>query len=323
MKPQILKFEEVFASLKKQPVQQRTSYAAMYSSWYGGITLDPNLMMIPIDDHGFHRGDAVFEAIKCANRKIYGLTQHLERMAHSASAIGLKLPHKTEEFASIAVETVRASGLNNAILRYYVSRGPGGFSPNPYESIGSQVYLVVTELKPPPAEKYLHGVSAKLSAYCVKEGFFATVKSCNYLQNVLMKKEAVDNGVDFTISHDEKGFIAEGATENFAIISAAGEFLIPEFARMLRGITVSRVMELAEPLIKTGELTGIRQACFRSEDVFQAREAMFFGTTLDCLPVTIFEGAKIGDGKVGPLAKAFQKVLLRDLTEGPLVTKID
>lgn len=41
--------------MEKQP------YPAMYSSVYGGIILDPALMVIPIDDHMVHRGHGVFD----------------------------------------------------------------------------------------------------------------------------------------------------------------------------------------------------------------------------------------------------------------------
>ncbi len=41
--------------MKKQP------YPAMYSSIFGGIILDPAMMVIPIDDHMVHRGHGVFD----------------------------------------------------------------------------------------------------------------------------------------------------------------------------------------------------------------------------------------------------------------------
>jgi len=43
------------------------NYYAMYSTVYGGVTTDPVLMTIPLDDHMVHRGDGVFEVFKCVN----------------------------------------------------------------------------------------------------------------------------------------------------------------------------------------------------------------------------------------------------------------
>lgn len=308
-----LKSEEIISDLVATSAGARGRYAAMYSSWYGGITRDVRLMMLPIDDHGFHRGDAVFEAIKMIDGRIYALDAHLERMARSAAMIGLTLPKSHSDLRAIAIETSRVSGLRDAILRYYVSRGPGSFSPNPYESIGAQVYLVVTELKPVAEEAYARGVSCKVSSFIAKQDFFANIKSCNYLTNVLMKKEAVDAGVDFTVSCDESGNLAEGATENFAIISRDRDFLVPGFERTLRGVTVTRAMELAVQLVKNGVLRGIRHAQISVNDVRDAREAMFLGTTLDCLPVTRFEGHAIGSATPGPVAKMLRELLKQDM----------
>jgi len=312
-----LKTEEVLQALNRHPARK---YAAMYSSWYGGIVTDPNLMMIPIDDHGFHRGDAVFEAAKAVNGKIYALDRHLDRMHVSASKIGLKMPGDLRE---IAIETTKAAGLKDCILRYYVSRGPGGFTTNPYETQGSQTYLVITPLTPPAPAKYENGVSAKTSAIKIKEGFFSTVKSCNYLPNVLMKKEAIDAGVDFTVSVDDEGVIAEGSTENFAIISKDGRFVVPSFERTLRGITLIRMMELALEKPELRKLvTAVEHGAIRQKDVLEAREAMFLGTTLDCIPCTSFDGKPIGSGKRGQIAAAFQKALLEDIESGPLSISI-
>ena len=41
--------------MKKKP------FPAMYSSVYGGIILDPAMMVLPIDDHMVHRGHGVFD----------------------------------------------------------------------------------------------------------------------------------------------------------------------------------------------------------------------------------------------------------------------
>lgn len=319
-------FDEAIAHVRSMESPARDSYLAMYSTWYGGVVRDPRLMLLPIDDHVVHRGDGVFEATKCLNGKIYALDRHLDRLMISADLIGLTPPHSKEEIRRICVETARISGAKDCMLRLYISRGPGGFTANPYESIGSQMYLVVTAFKPMAAEKYESGVRVKTSAHRVKEGVFATVKSCNYLQNVLMKKEAVDSGVDFTISQDENGNLAEGSTENFAIISEHGEFIVPRFDRILKGVTAIRMMELAESLMNEGALKGIlngvRNAHIKAEDVARAREALMLGTTLDALPVTMFDGQPIGDGKVGPVLRAFINAMKEDLATGPLVVSL-
>lgn len=318
-----LSFADVAKKLQESPHGQRCGYLAMYSSWLGGIVRDPQLMFVPVDDHIVHRGDGVFEAIKSVGGKVYGLDRHLERLYQSANKIGLVPPVGIAELKSICLQTARAAGKPDVMLRLFVSRGPGGFTTNPYECIGSQIYLVITAFQPLSEEKYQNGVTAKTSSIKVKEGFFANVKSCNYLPNVLMKKEAVDAGVDFAVSRDERGHVAEGSTENFAIISREGEFRIPAFDRILRGVTAVRMMELAEEAVRTRLITAVKNAPITETDVFEAREAMFLGTTLDVLPVTVFDGKKIGDGKVGPVCREFLRMIRADLATGAgMVTEL-
>jgi 4-amino-4-deoxychorismate lyase len=313
-------------TVREKNYPARETYGAMYSSWYGGIIKDPSWMMIPIDDHGFHRGDAVFEAIKCIDKKFYALDRHLERLQRSAEMIALNLPFTLLELRELAVATAKASSYIDLMLRLYVSRGPGAFTANPYDSIGTQVYMVATKFKSMSHDKYQNGVAAGLSRVAVKEGLFANVKSCNYLPNVMMKKEAVDRGLEFTVSEDENGFLAEGSTENLAIISEMGEFIVPGFARTLKGITVTRMMELAEQMLASGQLNSkvvsIKNANIKVEDVLKAREVMFFGTTLDCIAVTNFEGQSIGDGKPGPVARLFYERLKEDLAQGDLIISL-
>jgi 4-amino-4-deoxychorismate lyase len=318
----VLSQEEVFRRLRESPHAARSSYLAMYSSWLGGIVKDPQLMSVPIDDHIVHRGDGVFEAAKCIDGRIYGLDRHLDRLSLSAEKIGLQLPYSQVEIRRIIIETLKASGASTAMMRLYISRGPGGFTANPYESIGSQMYLVITPYKPVSAEKYERGVTVKISSIQVKEGFFSQVKSCNYLPNVLMKKESVDRGVDFTVNRETNGHLAESSTENFAIISRAGELLLPGFEKTLKGITAVRIMELAEALVRDGTLKAVRNAPITVENVLEAQEAMMIGTTLDCLPVTEFEGQKVGAGVVGPIAQSLLRLLREDMISGPLVIQL-
>jgi 4-amino-4-deoxychorismate lyase len=293
-----------------------SQYLAMYSSWYGGIIKNPEFMMVPIDDHVVHRGDGIFEAIKFSNRNVYALTPHLDRLWRSSEFITMKMPCSKSEMKDIILETIRAAGRDDGLIRLYVTRGPGGFTTNPYDSVGTQLYIVIATLKPLSKEKYQNGLTVKTSNMRVKESFFANLKSCNYLQNVLMKKEAVDWGVDFTVSLDENGNLAEGSTENFFILSSENEILIPKLDRILRGCTMMRVAELAQILVKTGQVKAVRHECFKKKDVLNAREAFMAGTTMDIMPVTKFDDQKIGSGKPGSVYEELHKALLSDIQSG-------
>ncbi len=299
-------------NLKVKDLPVWDNYYAFYSSWYGGIIKNPrHLLTIPLDDHGVHRGDGVFEALKTVNRKIYLLEAHLDRLKNSADKIGLKLPGSLKEIANIIVQTLEVAAQAETLIRVFVTRGPGSFTANPYDSALSQLYVVITKLTPPAFEKYADGVKVGRSKIPVKEGIMPQIKSCNYLTNVLMKKESVDHNLDFTISFDEKGFVAESATENLVIFDRNKVLTHPPLDRILKGTTMARVFELAR---KSGLQTAVRP--ITEADLIAATEIMMTGTTLDVLPVTHYDGHHISDGKVGPNAKSLLHLIEDDMKHG-------
>ena len=297
-----------------------TGYYAMYSSWLGGIVTDPVLMTIPIDDHLVHRGDGVFEAIKFTQGKIFALDEHLLRLERSSVFAQLKIPGGIAAVRAIVLRTTMVAARDDGIIRIYISRGPGGFSANPYESVAPQIYIAITAPALAMSAKRKTGCRSGRSSYTAKQGWFAAVKSCNYLQNALMKKEAIDAGLDFTLSLDDRGYIAEGSTENCAIVDHLGAFLYPSFRQALRGITLECAVEAATRLKVLGVVTDIREADISVEDIGRARELIFFGTTIDAMPAAMFDGHHIGEGKPGAVALAIQTDLEMQMSSGPRLT---
>jgi len=298
---------------KKMGRRFHEGYFAMYSSIYGGIVTDPALMVVPIDDHMVHRGDGIFEAFKSVNGKIYNMQAHLDRLKSSASALGLELPVTLEDTGRRVVETVRAGGRQDCLIRLYVSRGPGSFDPDPYSCPESQLYVVITRLPEPFMEKHPTGATVKTSTIPPKTPFFARVKSCNYLNNVLMKKEAVDAGVDFVVAFSSEGFLLEGATANVGIVTARRALAFPKPKGILRGTTMTRIMVLAGSLIESGELTGAGFADISRNDTLDAMEILITGTTLDLIMGREFDGRAIGNGEPGPVYEKLRAFLTDDM----------
>lgn len=312
----ILNEKQIFENLELQKNPFFAEYYAFYSSWFGGIVTNPRMMLLPIDDHMVHRGDGVFEAIKVVKRSVYLLDEHLHRLLHSAERIELKSSLQFDDMKQVILETLRVANQNDAFIRAYLSRGPGNFSVNPYDSIAAQFYVVITKLKLLSEEKYARGVKIGKSAIPGKDSWMAQVKSCNYLPNVMMKKESVDRDLDFVVSIDEKGFITEGPTENIMIVDAKGILVHPGFDYILKGITMTRASELAR---ENKIMTMAKPISL--EDLLSAREVMMSGTTLDLLPVVEFEDRKIGDGKPGPVTRKLRELILEDINVGPRRTQ--
>jgi branched-subunit amino acid aminotransferase/4-amino-4-deoxychorismate lyase len=302
---------ESWARAMRRPYHDR--YLAMYSSFLGGLVTDPALMFVPLDDHMTHRGDAVFEAFKCVGGSLYNLQAHLARLEHSMAEVSLKPPVSVAVLRDLAIETVRAGGQRDCDVRLFVSRGPGSFSPNPYDCPESQVYIVALRSKGSFMSAHPAGARGGSSRVPQKGPFFSRIKSVNYLPNVLMKKEAVDHGVDFVAAFDERGMLTEGATENVGLVTRDRRLLFPHIETILAGTTMLRVMELARGLVGDG---GIREAAFDDvprDAVPRAAELLVVGTTWDVTSAVEFDGVAIGDGKPGPVGRELNRRLVDDI----------
>lgn len=315
--PTILTEDQAIARLKALERPWAGDYLVMYSSWLGGMVREPWLMQVPLDDHMVHRGDGVFEMCKCVQGRIYQLDRHLLRLSGSAQAIQLTLPTDLGALKRLVVAVTRAGGQPQCAVRVYVSRGPGGFTTNPFECPQPGVYIMVSHLHHPPQSAYDNGVRLGVSHVPIKSGFFASVKTCNYLPNVLLKREALTRGWDYGLGLDEDGYLAEGSTENVGLVDQQGRLLLPTPDHILEGTTVRRATELAAELVGRGVLAGVEHRPLSRQDLDQAREVMLFGTTLDVLPVTRLEGLPVADGRPGPVAKGLLELMRRDILHNP------
>ena len=287
--------EDAFARLK---VREQSAYLGFYSSWLGGFFSESWAMTVPLDDHGFHRGDGVFEAVRIFRRGYIDLDAHVARLHRSAGLIGLTVPG---DVRAICLKLATLCNADEGVLRLYVTRGPGSFSPNPAESVGAQIYAAITTIKPPSARMYEEGCRAMISTVPAKEPAYARIKSLNYLQNVMMKKECVERGFDLSVCFDDEGRLCEGATENILIVSASGRVVVPPFDYTLPGTTVKGVMELAGGV---DGVTGVEQRDLTREDLAKAREVAFVGTTLGVLPVGVLDDRALG---AGPIARELHR----------------
>lgn len=282
---------------------------AFYEHRVGMICTDPSAMLMPWDDHLVHRGDGVFEAMKFVNGKLYQLDPHIDRMKRSSASIYLEPPCSWEELRELILEVCRAGGRDSGMLRVFLGRGPGGFGVYPSECPETSLYVVAADLQTPSEEVYEKGVTAFKTSIPAKQSYLATIKSIDYLPNVLMKREAQEKGYDYPFCFDDHEFLAEGATENVCIVNRDGKMFIPEFTNSLAGTTLLRAVDLLKSEMSIS-FRGISK-----EDILEAKEVIIVGTTGDAIPVVRFNGKPIHDVQPGPVAKRIRELLIKDLEE--------
>ncbi|RLC31900.1 MAG: aminodeoxychorismate lyase [Deltaproteobacteria bacterium] len=314
MKLPVITKENFFLHLGQHERPWQKDYLAMYSSQFQGITMDPDLMVLPVDDHLVHRGDGVFDVMRCVNGKIYLREAHLNRLERSARAISLGLPPEYVRVRDLVNALVTAGGEKDCLVRIVISRGPGSFGANPFDCPSSQIYINVVRFRGLDAQHYKKGITLVTSRIPIKRSFFANIKSCNYLPNVLMKMEAVQAGCQYSVGLDEDGYLAEGSIENIGVVTADGMLEFPETDRTLAGITAKRVSELAEKLVEEKRVRGVRFTRITPHQAYRAKEIFLTGTSINILPVVQYDGRPVGRGCPGPVCLRLSDLLWQDMT---------
>ena len=251
---------------------------------------------VSVFDHGLLYGDGVFEGIRAYNGRVFKLERHIERLFDSAKAIRLDIPHTQNEVCDIVVETCRRNAIHDGYIRLVVTRGRGDLGIDPRTCPRPEIFAIAR----PQLTMYKDagaGIRVITSTFR-RNAIDATspsIKSLNYLNNVLARIEANDRGAEEALMLDAQGYVSEATVDNFFIVTAQG-LATPPTATNLNGITRETLLSLALSLgIRTKERP------FTLFDVWTAREAFICGTGGEVVPVLSVDGRTIGDGRIGPV----------------------
>lgn len=269
---------------------------------------------VSVFDHGLLYGDGVFEGIRLYGGNVFRLDEHLERFEYSAKAILLDMPLTRAQWSEAICETCRVNGLRDGYIRAVVTRGPGDLGLAPWLCSKSSYFVIASKISLYPPEYYENGL-AIVTVPTRRVGpaaFPATVKSLNYLNNILGKIEAKQFGALEAIMLNDQGFVAEATADNVFIVHK-GEILTPSTNQgALKGVTRSTIIDIAKAL-------GVpeREANLTRYDLWCADECFLTGSGAEVIPVVKLDGRTIGTGKPGPITrKVLSEFRKRVLTEG-------
>lgn len=277
--------------------------------WFDGKMVPSDQARVHVLTHALHYGSAIFEGIRayaCADGKsaVFRLEDHCKRLLNSAKILRMEVPYSAEQLAQACVETLQANKLKEGYIRplSFVGYGEMGVYPgnNPVQTIVAVwpwgAYL--------GAEALEKGIRIKTSSFArshVNTAMSKAKASGNYINSILAKVEAKEDGYDEAIMLDTNGFVSEATGENVFIVRD-GIIKTTPWTSILGGITRDSIMALARDLGYT-----VEEQQFTRDEFYIADEAFFSGTAAEITPIRELDHRQIGVGHAGPVTKHLQQ----------------
>ncbi len=263
-----------------------------------------NEAKISIYDHGFLYGEGVFETLRAYKGHVFKFQNHIQRMYHSLRQISMDLPSSPHIILKTIKLLLHHNQLTDARIRLTVTRGEGPIGLDYSLCPRPTVLMLAEPIGRYPTSWYLQGIAAvivtqrRVPAACISP----TIKSANYLVNILAKKEALDKGAQEGIMLNMEGYLTEGTTSNVFLVRGKTLFTPALSSGILGGITRETVIELAER-----RHLEVIQTHLLPRDILASDEAFLTNTTMEIMPLCYCDGTKIGHGQPGKITRLLMK----------------
>ena len=245
-------------------------------------------------DRSFLFGDGVYEVIAFHGGYASRLAANLARLRRSLKELRIFNPHEDARWSEIIHELAEANGGGDVYVYLQVSRGAEyGRNHAPLPDVEPTVFAFCSPLPAPPADLAENG----LACITAQDTRWARcdIKSVALLANVLLRQQAVEAGAAETILLRE-GWLTDASASAVHIVVAGEIRTPPRSNQLLPGTTRGLLEEVAAA-------NGIpcRSVRVNEQELRSAEEIWLSAATRGVVPVTRLDGAKIGDGRPGPL----------------------
>jgi len=271
--------------------------------WNGEALVARAEATVDVEDRGHTFGDGIYEVFRVYGGKAFEAELHWERFVRSAKEIRIELPYTIEELNRGVEALVQADDLTEGIVYLQLTRGA---APRAHPFPGPDVKPAITAFTKalPRPTAALEDGAAIVTRPDIR-WLRCDIKSLNLLPNVLAKQEASEAGASEAVLHRD-GVVTEGSSSNIAIVKDGVVRTHPANHLILHGVTRAVMLRLA------GELgIPVEQRAFTLEELRDADEAFLLGTTVEIMPVVRADGAAIGDGRPGLIARKLQQAFER------------
>ncbi len=279
--------------------------------WMDGDFVEWENAKVHILTHALHYGTGVFEGIRAYktgdSTAVFRLDEHMERFINSAKIINMELDHTKDELIEVIDKLIVKNDLDSCYIRPIAYRGYKKMGVNP---LNNPVNISIATW---PWGEYLgegalkNGIDTQTSSWSRHHPniFPSKAKATgNYLNSVMAKMEAIENGYVESIMLNPQGYVAEGTGENLFMVRN-GELFTAPTSDVLEGITRKSIIEIAKDLGYS-----VKKEPITRDQIYISDEAFFTGTAAEVTPIKSVDRRIISDGK-GPVTDEIQNVFLK------------
>jgi D-alanine transaminase len=271
-----------------------------------GTYVPENEAKISIFDRGFLMADGVYEVTSVLQGKLIDFEGHAVRLERSLNELDMGMPCTMDELLEIHRELVRVNEIDEGLVYLQITRGSDGdrdFAfPDPETT--KPTLVLFTQSKPGMANSAASQKGAKIISIEDIRWGRRDIKTVQLLYPSMGKMMAKKVGCDDAWMVEE-GLVTEGTSNNAYIVKGNKIITRGLSNDILHGITRAAVLRMA----KEAQME-VEERSFTIEEAKEADEAFTTSASAFVMPVVEIDGATMGDGTPGPIAKRLREIYL-------------
>ena len=263
--------------------------------WIDGAMAPWRDVKVHVLTHALHYASCVFEGERVYDGRIFKLSEHSARLAHSAQVMGFELPYEVAAIDRACNQVVAANGIGDGYVRPLAWRGAEMMGVSAQKC---RIHVAIAAWTWPAyftPEARLQGIRMTRARYDRPAPNTAPTQSKAaglYMICTLSKHEAEAKGYDDALMLDYRGFLAEGTGANL-FLAIDGKLHTPKADCFLNGITRQTVIDLAR-----GRGIEVIERHIKPEELAHAREVFLTGTAVEITPVREIDEHRFEVGQV-------------------------
>jgi D-alanine transaminase len=257
---------------------------------------------VSVFDRGFLFADGVYEVTSVIGGRLVDFDGHAKRLWRSLGELDMAAPVDEDELLAIHRELVARNGVDEGLVYLQVTRGAAD-RDFAYPDGARPTLVLFTQQKrivdSPAAERGIAVISIPDRRWGRRD-----IKTVQLLYPSMGKMMAKAAGVDDAWMVED-GAVTEG-TSNNAYIVTAGKIVTRHLGEeILHGITRAAVLRFA----REAQME-VEERAFTLDEAKAADEAFVTSASTFVTPVVEIDGAAVGSGRPGPVARRLREIYL-------------